>query len=285
MSWVAATFIAHEVERRALPRLDAVEQQPDAVDRAVRPLVVRGREAGRRLVVPVDDLARGRVDRVRVPRGRQEPSPVVLPGADRRQAGIDPRRSDRQPAARHVRNVLRVDVEAVEDELEALQVVDELLRRRQPSGRQVVEAGPGAQLAPAGRPILGKGDAHAADRPVPEHRPVHGVVEGHRRRCRVRDEAARVEARHRRAGAAVDVVEVVAAAEGLGEGVDVVGVRRRERPAVVGPAADQHVRDAGQRAAAHRHAAALQVDLPEELGIEVAELRPGDHDRMPGRRA
>ena len=40
-----------------------------------------------------------------------------------------------------------------------------------------------------------------------------------------------------------------------------------------------------ERAAAHRDAAALHVHLPEELGIEVAELRPGDHERVTGRRA
>ena len=76
---------------------------------------------------------------------------------------------------------------------------------------------------------------------------------------------AGVERLHRPALAAVAVVQVVAA-EHLDDLVDDVRVRRRRAPGVVLAAADEDVeRDAGERGAARVDAAAVQVELHQDL--------------------
>ncbi len=78
---------------------------------------------------------------------------------------------------------------------------------------------------------------------------------------------------------------VAAAAERLDVLVDDVGARRGQRHREVGPAADQHV--AGERRrgrAPPLQAGGVHVHLVGQAGVEVADLRPADHQRLAGPR-
>ena len=84
--------------------------------------------------------------------------------------------------------------------------------------------------------------------------------------------------------AAMEVVEAVSA-EHLGEGVDVVGGRGGRAPGVVAAMAEQDVEvDAGEGGAAGVDARPVQVLLHQDLGDEVADLRPHHRQRVAGRR-
>ena len=75
---------------RRHPRRELVEQL-DPVHRAVR-VVVAVHEAGRRLVVPVQEQTRSDAAlAVRVVLLAQEAAPLVLPGAERRQPAVEAR--------------------------------------------------------------------------------------------------------------------------------------------------------------------------------------------------
>ena len=71
---------------------DGAREQQRAVHRAVREVVVGRVEARRGLVIPVDDCAARRVDRLRMRARREESLPVVRAGPDRREAGSTPSR-------------------------------------------------------------------------------------------------------------------------------------------------------------------------------------------------
>ncbi len=212
----------------------------------------------------------------------RKPCHSYCPGAQGGQAGIEAGRPDGQQAARVHRDVLVVDVERVEG-LRSL-------RRR-------LEEGARAAHLPVGEPAeedliedvlavartLGR-DRHLlpVDRGVPLHRPVHRGQEPDR----ISVERSRVEVPHRPALPVVEVPLVAALTEPFDVLVDDVAARRRERGREVLTASDQHV--AGERRrgrATPLQSRGVHVDLVGEAGIEVADLRAADHQRVPGRRA
>jgi hypothetical protein len=119
--------------------LDSVLQKLAPMDGAVIPVAVGGAEAARRFVVPVHDQAVLRVDLLRMTARAEEPAPLVLPRADRREARIDPPRTPREPAAGEHRDVLVVRVEPVEGELDRRKHADEVARRSEPVRVQIGE--------------------------------------------------------------------------------------------------------------------------------------------------
>ena len=146
-------------------------------------------------------------------------------------------------------------------------------------------------LVEVGAALAHEGDLAPVHLAAGEDDAVHGPVGGQRLRTgfgrvdRVRRPALGPDQLfHRLALAAVDVVELVAA-EHLGEGVDVVGGRRRRAPGVVATVAELDVEvDPGESGATGVDAGAVQVLLHQDLGNEVADLRAHHRDRMPGRR-
>ena len=98
---------------------------------------------------------------------------------------------------------------------------------------------------------------------------------------RVAGERARVELLHRAALALVHVHRVAAVAEGLGELVDHVRAGGRQRAGEVRAAPDQQVAgERRRRCAAPVEVARVHVDLVGEAGVEVADLRSADEQRM-----
>ena len=268
-------------------RREPAAEEVDALDDSGRPVVVRRGEAGRRLVVPVHDHPAGRVDRAGVRRERREAAPVVLAGAEARQARVDVGRPERQAAARELGDVAVVGVEPVERLLHPVGGAQEALRRRDAVEVQVGEEERAQELATPRRALARDRHALTTDGRVPDDGPVHGrpehdllvraVAPGLQRAC--------VERLHRPALPAVEVVQVVAAAELLGDEVDDVRVGGGGAPRVVPAAADEHgERDARERGAARVDAAAVQVELHQDLREQVSGLRPGDEQRAAGLR-
>jgi hypothetical protein len=111
---------------------------------------------------------------------------------------------------------------------------------------------------------------------------VHGAVEDDL----LSGERAGVEALHGAASAVEQVAMPAVAAEGLGVGVDLIEPGRGQRPGGVLAAPDEDVaRERRRHRADLVDAGALEVHLEREPGIEVADLRAGDHDRVVGGRA
>ncbi len=217
-------------------------------------------------------------------RHRCEPAaPLVRAVAVRRQTGIHVGRAQRQPAARVHRDVLRVGVEPVERQLEAGHRLEEVLRRVHGSRRHRLERDRAEQLSAPRRARECERNLDAVARRVGDDR---SVIRGAERELRVRTtvlalERAGVERSHRGAHALVQVVRVVAAAQCLRELIGDVGARRGRAPRVVGTTPDLEIEaEAGERDAASVEPAAVQVLLHQDLGREVADLRPRDEDRM-----
>ena len=156
---------------------------------------------------------------------------------------------------------------------------------------QLREADHRVGLVEVGAALVDEGDLLAADLAAGVDDPVHGAVGGQGLRAgrgrvdRVRRPAlALFQLFHRQALAAVAVVEVVLA-EDLGEGVDVVGGRRRRAPGVVAAVAELDVEvDPGEGGAAGVDARPVQVLLHQDLRDEVADLRAHHRDRVAGGR-
>ena len=108
----------HGRGRVLLPRRELARQQLHPLQRAVRPVVVRRREAAGGLVVPVEDHAAARVDRLRVRLPRLEAAPLEVAVPVCRQPEVDARGPDRQPPGGEVRDVAVVRVRPVEAELD-----------------------------------------------------------------------------------------------------------------------------------------------------------------------
>jgi hypothetical protein len=224
-----------------------------------------------------------RIDHLRVLLPRQEAAPLELAGALRRQPRVHAGGAEREPAGRVHRDVAIVGVRDVEGVLELRDRAEEVTRRVDLVGVQVLERKHAEELAPSGRAIVRDCHAHAADCRVAGDRPVHGRVE----RDRLVGPAtrslqhARVHEAHVAAAALVHVLEVAAAAERLDELVDDVVVGRGERPRVVAAPPDEDIRArAGAHGAASVDAAAVEVLLGHDLGVEVAELRAAHEDRV-----
>ena len=220
-----------------LLRREAAREQLHALERAVGPVVVGRGVAERRLVVPVDERAGGRVDRLRMRLRRLEAAPLEGPGAVGGQAEIDARGPDRQAARREVGDVAVVGVGPVEPELDLVHHPQEVLRRVHAAAVEVGEGAGADELAPVGRALLRDRNAAAVHVRVADDRAVHGGAEAEHAVGRALDDAG-VEEAHRPALALVQVVRVVAVAERLDVLVDDVRVRGGRAPGVVGPAAD-----------------------------------------------
>ena len=117
-------------------------EQLDALHGAVG-LVVAVHEAGRRLVVPVQQQAVGTADPVRMLVAAQEALPLVVAGAERRQPAVEAASPDRQSPGAEVGGLVARGVSPVEGEAELVRGLVEALRRRCLAHRHVAGAPPG----------------------------------------------------------------------------------------------------------------------------------------------
>ena len=274
-------------ERVLRPAPDAGPEKVDPLHGAPRPPVVGG-HAHRRSVVPVEDQPALRVDHLHVGVGREEPLPLVLAGPLRREPLVDGRRSHGHAAARVLRDVAAVGIDPVEGQLHPPRGADEVPRRADLVARELEEERQRRELAAPGGALDRDRDAPAVDGRVAGHRAVDRLVvdELPVGLAGPSGDRAGVDGRHRTALPAPEVGRVAAAAERLDVLVDDIGAGRRGAPREVDPASHQHrERDAGERDTARPVAAALEVELEEDCGIEVPDLRAGDEERLARRRA
>ncbi len=150
-------------------------EQLDALHRSVR-LVVAVHEPRRRLVVPVEQQAARSADVVRVLALAQEPLPLVVAGAERRQPPVEPASAHRQLARGEVGGVLARRVGPVEGEAELVRRLPEALRRRGLALGHVLERREVEGVAAEGRALARQGVGLAVDRRGAEHRAVHRDV-------------------------------------------------------------------------------------------------------------
>ena len=219
-----------------------------------------------------------------------------LPGAERGERRVGAPRAEREPARLQVRDVALVVVEPVEEEVDrahgALEGrgVGDLVAVQPLEGEcrvQLVHVG-GSRAGQRHRPALQRG--RARDGPV--HGPQQLELDVAGRGARVAGRRAGCAQRalldlHRHAAALVAVVPRLPRgraparlAEHLHELVHVVGGGRGRAPREVLAAAEQVVEaDARERHAAGVHAAAVEVELEQDLGRVVGHLGAGHPER------
>src|SRR3954451_23141357 len=180
-------------------RRDPLDEQVDAVHRAVAPLVVGHPPSGRLLVVPGAEESGRRVHLVRVRRGRQPALPVVRAVTPAGEVRLDTARTLREQARHLVGDVTVVGVEPVERVVDAVEGPDEVGGAVRVAG--VVdprEAHHRVGLVAVRRPLHSDGDRHGR-RPVLGKRPeLHDAVPGaHHRERQLLGLAATTGSRHR----------------------------------------------------------------------------------------
>src|SRR3954469_19224544 len=149
----------HVGQRRLGVAVQLVVEQVHALDAAlVAEAVVAGREVLGRLVVPVDDVAAGRVDHLRVLGRRHLALPLVLAGAVDGQVAVDALRAQRERAGGVERRLGGARVERVERLRGLLRGPDEVLGALDAPERQVLVEQLVDGLAPVGRATLRQRD-------------------------------------------------------------------------------------------------------------------------------
>ena len=219
----------------------------------------------------------------------QEALPVIFARSQCRQARVGARCEHRQPAGREVGDVPAVEVAHVERSLEVVRRVEELLRRVDFVGVEFAERELARRLAPARRTVDGDRIRRPAHGDRARDGPVNRFFEEHlvRRFGFAGTEFTGVDRLHRDAFAHVHVVvrgarrrAFVGVAEFLQELHRVLAARARQAPREVAPAPDEHVRRDRRDCTLGVDAAAVEVGLHHDLGVEVAELRPHHGQRV-----
>ncbi len=208
---------------------------------------------------------------------RDVPVPLLLAAAVDRQSGIDIGRPDRDQAAGEHADVLVVHVERVERLRREVGGLEELVDVVHLTVSELAVEEQVERVLAVARPLAGDRHQAAVHAGVPEHRSMDGLV--------VRDlltgEGAGVEELHRATAPVVEVLDPASTAQRLDVGVDLIEPGRGQRPAGVLAAPDEDVTRERERCdAALRDARPMEIHLEGEPGVVVADLGPGDHDRM-----
>src|SRR3954452_1885402 len=274
----------HVGQRRlGVPR-ELVVEQVHALDAAlVAEAVVAGREVLGRLVVPVDDVAAGRVDHLRVLLGGQLTGPLVFAAAVDRQVAVDARGAHGQRTRGVERRLAVAGVERVERLRRLLGGADEVGGAVHAAERHLLVEQLVDRLAAGTRALLGQRHELAGllVGRVADHRAVDRAVEDRLGGLGALRDGAGVHRLHRLALALVGVLGLRAATELLGVGVDDVAAGRGQRPRVVRAAADEHVaRERRRRHAAHVDARALHLDLHRQARVVEPDLRAAHEQRV-----
>ncbi len=214
--------------------------------------------------------------------GGHPPAPLLVAATVDRQRRVDVARADRDQPAREHADVLVVDVERVERLRGLARGADELVHVVDETVREVVVEEQIERVTAVARSLARDRHQSAVHARIPDHRPVHGAVEGEL----LAAQAAGVEQLHRPAAAFVQVADPAMPAQRLDVRVDDVEAGRRERPRGVLATPDEDVAgEVGRHRAALVNAGAVQLHLLHEPGVVEADLRAGDHQRVVGRRA